>query len=116
MQAPRGRQLLLLLLTDPDLVEARMTIAALQTALDAANARVREAEARVGQLNLRLAAANERADELEHALWRLQAMQADDCQPFVERSPQHVDDCALRRDVNTLHGVDIPAQLPPACK
>jgi len=56
--------------------EARATIATLQRALDVAHARVRDLETSNATLNLRLVAAHERADELESALWRLQALHA----------------------------------------
>jgi hypothetical protein len=62
---------------DPDLIEARATIAALQTALDKAHVRIRELEVANAAVNARLFAANDRADELELALWRLQAVHAD---------------------------------------
>ena len=59
---------------DPDFVEARCTISSLQTALDRATARVRELETMNAALNLRLTTANDRHDELESTLWRLQTM------------------------------------------
>lgn len=59
MRPPRGRHLSPMRV--PDFVEARLTISALQAALG----------------NMRLIAANDRADELESALWRLRALQAD---------------------------------------
>ncbi len=61
-------------MTDPDLIEARSIIGKLQSALDAAQARIRSTEATMEQLNMRLIAANEHNDELESMLWRVQAM------------------------------------------
>ena len=63
-------------MTDPDFIEARVTIATLQRALEIAHDRLREREMDNATLNLRLVAANDRADELESALWRLQALHA----------------------------------------
>lgn len=48
-----------------------VTISSLQEALDGANNRIRELEFQNRALTLRLYAANDRADELEGALWRL---------------------------------------------
>jgi hypothetical protein len=53
----------------------RETIAALQSALDRANARIRELDLVQATLNARLSAANDRADSLETALLRLQTAQ-----------------------------------------
>jgi hypothetical protein len=58
-------------------LEVQSTIAALQAALDRANTRIREQDLIHATLNARIAAANERADQLESALWRLQAAQSD---------------------------------------
>jgi 2'-5' RNA ligase len=57
-----------------DCIEARATIGTLQAALDRTNARIRELDLVHATLNARLAAANDRADALESALWRLQAI------------------------------------------
>jgi hypothetical protein len=59
---------------DPDFVEARCTISILQTALDRATARLRELETINAALNVRLNMANDRHDELESTLWRLETM------------------------------------------
>jgi hypothetical protein len=61
----------------PHSLDSSATIATLQIALDRANARIREQDLINATLNARLAAANERADQLESALWRLQAAQSD---------------------------------------
>jgi len=53
---------------NPDLIEARAVIAALQTALDRAQARIREAERTIGELNLRLTVQTERVDDAEFKL------------------------------------------------
>jgi autotransporter translocation and assembly factor TamB len=78
---------------DPDFAEARGTIRALQLALDVAHDRIRDGERIIGELNLRLTVQTERVDAAEFRLLVLQAS-----------APARVD--------ATLHGVDIPAQLP----
>jgi hypothetical protein len=53
---------------DPDFIEARATISALQLALDHAHARIRDNERIIAELNARLAEQTERCDDAEFKL------------------------------------------------
>jgi hypothetical protein len=66
-------------MSDYDLVEARFTISALQTALDRATARVSELQAMVGAMDRRLALGHEQIENLtlDLSLERLRGTIAD---------------------------------------
>jgi hypothetical protein len=76
-------------LSDPDFIEARATIRALQLALDVAHARIRDNERVIAEMNARLAEQTEARDAAEITLLAMRERAEDD-----------------------LIGADIPAQLP----